>query len=196
MKKLLALIMVAIIVVMAFAACGNKNAGGNTPAESTGTTEQTTTENEGKAEGNDLSASSPSEIIDLIYAQKSPELKIQTMDVDLSDADAVKSYTGLDDASPIKEAAASEALIGSQAYSLVLVRVKDAADAETVANKMYSGIDPRKWICVEADDMNVAYSGDLVMLIMLQSNFENISSEDIVNAFKTVVGTDVTLVSK
>ena len=45
----------------------------------------------------------------------------------------LKSSTGLDSAEEISEAAVSEAMIGSIPYSMVLVRVKDAANARAVA---------------------------------------------------------------
>lgn len=107
--------------------------------------------------------------------------------VDLSNADAVKSYTGLSSTDKISEALVSEAMIGSQAYSLVTVRVKDPADAEAVAKEMKEGINPAKWICVNADDLRVAASGDVVMLIMVSTALsETVTAAEIVDAFAQV----------
>ncbi|MGB4658743.1 MAG: hypothetical protein WBI07_06170 [Mobilitalea sp.] len=106
--------------------------------------------------------------------------------------DSVKYYTGLSDASKVKDLLVSETMIGSQAYSLVLVQLNKAEDAETVANEMLEGIDPRKWICVEADDLQIVTQSDLVMLIMVSSELkDSVTSVEIVDAFKEVRGEEL-----
>lgn len=102
---------------------------------------------------------------------------------------ALKSYTGLENADSITDAAAYEPMIGSIAFSLVLVRVSPDAEAQAVAEKMKNGIDQRKWICVEADDLQVAGYGDVVMLIMLDSS-TGLTSQSFVDAFQTVIGAE------
>lgn len=130
-----------------------------------------------------------SEIIDLIYEQKDPGIGTATMEVDLGDAGALKYNTGLDSAEGIEEAAVSETMISAQAYSLVLVRVEDSADTETVAREMQEGIDPAKWICVQADDREVSGYGDVALLIMVSSELsESVTAEEITDAFRTVCG--------
>ena len=71
--------------------------------------------------------------------------------VDLTDTTedglwALKNATGLDSAAEITDVAVYEPMTGSQAFSLVLVRVAENADAKTVAQKMKDNIDPAKWI--------------------------------------------------
>ena len=130
-----------------------------------------------------------STIIDKIYEQKDTDLNPSTMPVDINDLDyALKAFTGLDSNELISDAVVSESMIGSIPYSMVLVRVKDAADAKTVAEQMKSGIDQRKWICVEADDMQVAGYADVVMLVMVGSEFaeDGLTSQAIVDAFAAV----------
>ncbi len=130
-----------------------------------------------------------SDIINKIYEEKPLDLRLETSTVDIADTEKLKYYTGLTDASLVKEAAVSEAMITSQAYSLVLVRVKEAGDAEKVAKEMLNGIDQRKWICVMADDLKVAARGDVIMLIMVESQMaDTVTSDQIVDAFKTVCG--------
>lgn len=132
---------------------------------------------------------SPSKIIDKIYAKKSVELPLETTELDLSDGEMFTAVTGLADSSKVKEAAYSESMMGSQAYSLVMVRVKKSKDAADVADEMLNGINPAKWICVEADDVRVAAYDDLVMLIMVSSQFEDtVTGKEIVSAFKKVCG--------
>ena len=97
----------------------------------------------------------------------------------------------------VKEAAVSEPMMGSQAYSFVLIRLKDAADAEDVANAVIEGIDPRKWICVEADDVRVMTKGDVVALYMVGSQFgDEISGDTVEKVFTEVVGGSIDKVIK
>lgn len=191
MRKLLTLALVGTMTMTMLVGCGKNNkAEEQTPAptpvvtETAAPTETPATNNETGLVG-DLTT-----IMDQIYANKEVPLNLATMPVDLADPDAVKAFTGLDDASKIKEAVASEPMMGSQAYSVVLVRTNDAADAEAVADAMKAGIDPRKWICVTADNVNVAGYGDVVMLVMISSELSEsaASTDDIVNAFQTVCG--------
>lgn len=145
---------------------------------------------EDKEEGNkEDNLSELSTIIQQIYEIKTPELALGDMPVDLTDVDSVKYYTGLSDVSKIKDVLASEAMIGSQAYSLVLVKVNQATDSEIVAKEMLNGIDQRKWICVEADDLQVVAQDDLVMLFMVSSELsDTVTSQEIVDAFEEVCG--------
>ena len=165
MKKILALFLAAMMA-LCFAAC-NKPADDNT-------------------DGSGVSMSL-NEIIDAVYKQNPLDLSLETDSVDISNADMLNSFTGLDSADKIKEAVVSEPMMGSQAYSFVLVRVKDAADAEEVANAMINGIDPRKWICVEADDVRVMVKGDVVALYMIDSEFGDEMSGDGIEAALTEV---------
>ena len=116
-----------------------------------------------------------------------PEFALMTMPVDLADAEMVAWQTGVSDPSLLKEAVISESMMGSQAYSMVMVRVSDAAKAEEVAQMMLDNIDPRKWICVAADDIDAAIYGDLVLFVMIDSSF-GIPAADFIGAFKTIAG--------
>lgn len=85
-----------------------------------------------------------SELLDKMYAIKGPDFDVETDTVDFDDEYAVSSYTGLtmDDVKKLDAAIVSEPMMGSQAYSLVLVRLKDKADAADIAQKMADGINP------------------------------------------------------
>ena len=140
----------------------------------------------GSTSGEASAAGTPAEIIDKIYANhKAIEMPLGTMEVDLTDPDALKMFTGLGSADKISAAAVSESMMGAQAYSLVVVKVKDAKDADAVATEMMNGIDQRKWICVEADDLMVTGFGDVVMLIMVGSD-TGMTSQSFVDAFQKV----------
>ena len=172
MKKILTLLLAMMLIMTGFTACGSGNeggAGGNAGGSVEGT---------------------PAEIIEMIYGEcPVADLPLGTIEIDLADADAVKMFTGLDSADKINAAAASESMMGAQAYSLVVVKVNDAADAETVATEMMNGIDQRKWICVEADDLRVAAAGDTVVLMMVSTEHADVvTAEGIISGFEAVAG--------
>jgi len=127
-----------------------------------------------------------------IYAIQAPEFMTMEMPVNLSNPDDLYYFTGLTDASLITSALVSESAMGSQAYSLVLVRAADASKLSEIADAMESGIDTRKWICVEADDLRVVGAGDVVMLIMVESAFaDTITADGMVDAFVQAIGLDL-----
>lgn len=137
----------------------------------------------------DLSGKTAAEIISMIYEKKPVDLDLETDTLDLSDADAVKLIAGLSSTDGIKEIAVSEPMMGSQAYSMVLVRVSDSANAASVAQTMKDNINPRKWICVEADDIKAASKGDLALFFMVDSEFaDTVTASEIMEAFKSVCG--------
>ena len=114
------------------------------------------------------------------------------MPIDLTDKSEdglwfLSNYTGLSSAESITEAAFYESMIGSIAYSLVMVRVAEGKDAKTVAQTMKDNINPRKWICVGADQIMVAGYGDVVMFIMLDSGL-GLSAQSYVDAFTALCG--------
>ncbi len=200
MKKILALLLVAVIAMTAVA-CANNDVNDEEIVENdqesvSDTDAETEVESESDTEADDPSTSTDSSndlhsIVEDIYAEKQTPFGVMTLDIDLSDPDALRMYTGLSSADKVSAAVASEAMIMSQAYSLVLVRVNDAADAQTVAEEMKNGIDTAKWLCVQADDLAVVTYEDLVMLIMIDSQLD-ISSAEIVDAFEKVCGGTLT----
>ena len=165
MKKLIAMILVLAMAV-AMAACGGSKA---TPLA-------------GTMEENVLKVMEIAPV----------EFKGGIIPVDLTDTSedglwAVTYFTGLSDASKITDVAVYEPMMGSQAFSLVMVRTAEGEDAKAVAQEMTDNIDMRKWICVGADEKIVAGYGDTVMLIMLDSQL-GLSTELYVEAFSQVCG--------
>ncbi len=124
-------------------------------------------------------------LVDKIYEGVSIEMPmLMTMPVDTTDVDAVKSFTGLDSAENIEYAVASEPMMSSQAYSLVLVKVKDGVDADSVAKSMNENVNERKWICVTAEKIYTVASGNVVCLVM--SNEQ--TAKTVYDSFKALAG--------
>ena len=172
MKKFVAIVL-ALALVLSLAACGGKK---------TQETEAAALIVEGTME----------ELLNKTIEQRPVEFMGGVIPVDLTDSSeeglwALKSYTGLDSAAQISEAAAFEPMMGSLAFSMVMVRTAEGADSKAVAEAMKAGIDTRKWICVEADDLKVAGFGDVVMLIMVNSD-SGMTAQSFVDAFARVAG--------
>lgn len=125
------------------------------------------------------------ELVQKIYEIKDPQLSLDGASVDLDDEDALRYYTGLSSADKIEEVYFSEPQINAQAYSLVLVKVKDQADVEDIATEMKENINTSKWVCATADDLTVTTKGNLVFLCMMSSDFnEFMTSAEMAEAFK------------
>ena len=194
MKKLIAMLL-ALAMVFAMAACGATENVETEPATEATTeateivTEEATEEvTEEIVEEEDfvIELTAMETLLNSIVEIQPVEFMGMSMPVDLTDADAVKYFTGLDIAEGVKEAAVFEPMIGSIAFSMVAVQVAEGTDAAAVAEAMKSGIDTRKWICVEANDLLVATSGDVALLVMVDSN-NGLTAQSFVDAFQTVV---------
>lgn len=162
----------------------------NVPDTKPDTKPETKPDNTGSNDASvDLSGKTTAEIISMIYEKKPVDLSLDTVTLDLSDAGTVKFMAGLSSTDGIKEISVSEPMMGSQAYSMVLVRVSDSANAASVAQTMKDNINPRKWICVEADDIKAASKGDLALFFMVDSEFaDTVTASEIMDAFKSVCG--------
>lgn len=115
--------------------------------------------------------------------------------VDLGDTSedgkwAISYFTGLQSADSITDVAVYEPMMGSQAFSLVMVRTAEGADPKAVAQEMKDNIDPYKWICVGADEIMAAGYSDTVLFIMLDSQL-GISAQSYVDAFAQVAGAEL-----
>ena len=134
-----------------------------------------------------LSAEELQTAVDEIYAKYPLPFMVGTIPAEMINADSYTYYTGLADDSKVNAVIVSESMIGAQAYSLVMLSVKEGEDVEAVANEMINGIDQRKWMCVEADLIRTVASGNTVMLVMIDSQME-IGIDGFVDAFTEVVG--------
>lgn len=177
MKKIIAVIM-ALAVLLSMTACRRRR--DNDP--SSNTTEAVQTPLSGTMEEN----------VGKLMQANPAEFMGGMMPIDLKDTSeeglwALKSYTGLDSAKDITDAAAYEPMTGAQAFSLVMVRVAEGADAKEVARQMKENIDPRKWICAMADQVMAAGYGDVVMFIMVDTGLGK-TAQSYVDAFANLCG--------
>lgn len=193
MKKCIPFLL-ALALAMSLPACSCAKQTDSEPAVTNPTTNPTVaTEATKPAESKTLSGTME-ENINKIMEENPVEFMGGVIPIDLEDTSedgllALTGYTGLSSVTKLTDGAVYEPMMGSQAFSLVLVRVADAADAESVAREMKTNIDPRKWICVQADQIMAAGYGDVVMFIMLDSQMGK-TAQSYVDAFQKVCGSE------
>ena len=120
------------------------------------------------------------EIMDKLYTGiKDEEKPMMLTNIELNEEN-FESFAFIKDVK-YKEALASESGIGSIAHSVVLIRLENASDSAGVVEDINANVNPRKWLCVEAENVIVKAKGDLVMLIMsnelasrIEDNFNNL----------------------
>lgn len=140
LKKITALAM-AVMMVMAFSACGGE-------AKIEGTLEEITNKIYENAEGFEIGV-------------------MNTM-VDVADADVVNYALGTSDASDIAEILASDALMMPVSYAMAVVRAEEGADVAKLAERLHNSANAAKWICVTAEKVLTAYCGDVIIVVMGQ----------------------------
>ena len=126
-------------------------------------------------------------LINTVYEGQTDNLPatLNTQIVDVNNADVLKAFTGLNTNEKIDSAVVSEPMIGSQAYSFVLVKVKDGENSDEVAKEMYENVDTRKWVCVEAEKLYATSVDNLAILVMASDEW----ATPVYNKLKEVLGT-------
>lgn len=126
-------------------------------------------------------------LINTVYEGQEAVLpgSLMTQTIDISDVNILTSYTGLTSNENIDAVVVSEPMMSSQAYSFVLVKVKDGADANAVAKEMSEKVDTRKWICVEAEKLYATSADNLAVLVMASDEW----ATPVYNKLLEVLGT-------
>lgn len=125
-------------------------------------------------------------LVDKIYEGLEIEMPmVGTQEIDVTDNDAVKYTTGLENANDIEYIVESMPMMMAQPYSLVLAKVKNGVNIEEVAKTMNENIDARKWVCVSAEKVYTTTSGDVICLVMSREDV----AKPVYEKFKTLAGT-------
>ncbi|MED9883959.1 hypothetical protein, partial [Gemmiger sp.] len=175
MKKLL--FATALLTSLLLSACGNQKADSDDLANQPATRPEEGAELDpefsvDEEETGETAEPQPdaelSGMVDAIYQLQPVEaMGIETVAVDLTDESWYGYLAGLtaDNVGKVDAAVVSEPMTGSQAYSLVLLRLKDKADAREIADSMEENISMRKWVCVEADKARVVSFDDKLLYV-------------------------------
>lgn len=190
MKK--ALICLSLAAALALTACG----GNDTATEATPTplpddvmNQPATPEGDGEVDpGMEMTPETGAEVtadaelsgmLDQIYEAYPVELMMMTTSaVDLSDESWLTYNTGLtaEQGALVDAGVLSESMTGSQAYSMALLRVKDEADAQTIADAVLNNVQMNKWVCTMADKARVVTFGDKVLFVMSNSELADVDA--------------------
>ena len=129
-----------------------------------------------------------------------PMMGMETVAIDLTDESWYGYLAGLtaDNVDKVDAAVVSEPMTGSQAYSLVLLRLKDKADAREIADSMEENISMRKWVCVEADKARVVSFDDKLLYVMADSELvdADLVADAAAKAFGATFDVDDSLVNE
>ena len=90
-------------------------------------------------------------LVDKIYEGLELFPSLATMELDLTDMEMVTYETGLTSVEDVDGIVVSAPMMSSQAYSMILVKAKDASKADLIAKEMNDNVNPNKWICVFAE---------------------------------------------
>lgn len=184
MKKLL--FATALLAALLLSACGKKtdddlmNQPASTPEAGMEIDPEFSVDPEDTAENAQPTPDAElNDMVDEIYKLQPVDLMgMETTAIDLTDESWYSYLAGLtaDNVGKVDAAVISESMTGSQAYSLVLARVKDPADAKEIATSMEDNIDLRKWVCVAADRARVVTFGDKVLFVMADSELADVDA--------------------
>ena len=152
MKKFLSLILCAMMV-LTLVACGSKDGG-----------------NAGSKEGDTMDLTA---MVDKLYeginADNMPMVMTQEVPADAFEGvffiPAVEGATGV----------MSEPMMSSIAHSVCLLRVAEGTDVEATRAAIEANMNPRKWLCVEAEKSGVIANGNTILLVMCaEANYQTI----------------------
>ena len=211
MKKLT--LTMTLLAALALTACGNKPAEA-VPSPTPGIDAPATMPEEGMEidpefsvdpETDENAQPAPdaelSDMVDAIYKIQPVELMgMETTGIDLTDETWYGYLAGLtaDNVGKVDAAVISEPMTGSQAYSLVLLRLRDKADAREIADSMEENISMRKWVCVEADKARVVSFDDKLLYVMADSELVDVDllADAAAKAFNATFDVDDSLVNE
>lgn len=155
-KKITAVALLAGLMAMMFAGCGNDKAGnGDKPDNLEGSCEEVLVkvyENAELAE----------DMRDAMQYYETTPIDESSKEYILGTADV--NYT---------DSVYSAPMMSSVAYQCVLLRVEEGQDIDAVKQVLSENADPNKWICVEAESVVVENVGDMILFIMADTSTAN-----------------------
>ena len=142
MKKFMTLFLCAVMV-LTLAACGNSGSNG------------------GNKEGDTMDLTA---MVDKLYEGISADNMpmVMTQEVPAEAFEGVFFIPAVEGA----EGVMSEPMMSSVAWSVCLLRVADGTDVESVRADIEKNVNPAKWLCVEAKNVDVIANGNTILLAM------------------------------
>ena len=148
MKKFMTLFLCAVMV-LSLVACGSKGGNG------------------GNKEGDTMDLTA---MVDKLYegiaAENMP--MVMTQEVPADAFEGVFFIPAVEGA----EGVMSEPMMSSVAWSVCLLRVAEGTDVEATRAAIEQNVNPAKWLCVEAKNVDVIANGNTILLAMTGENAE------------------------
>lgn len=127
-------------------------------------------------------------MINKVYKDAKVELPdLETNVIDIADSYQLSSFTGLESNDNIDFVVVSEPLINAQAYSLIVVKVKDKSNVEDIKKEMYDNIRMDKWICVSAEKLYITNYDNIIFAIMSSDDW----ATPVYDSFKNYVDNNI-----
>ena len=201
MKKL-SIALAAILAVSMLAGCGNSNSGSTSTSASTSSSMSSSisaSTSQADSDNSAVNTSTLDAIMDKMYTDVELPMMLKPMpaaedsasEYTVLTADNAEYMTGVS-ADEFSAGIAADAAVTSIAHSVVLLQAKSADDAAALAESVAEKANPMKGLCVGAERVIVAYSGDVVLLVMSQNDF----AQPLLNSFTAQMGEDKVTVVK
>lgn len=134
-------------------------------------------------------ASDIKKMLKTIYKNLASELpELTTEEINLKESELVESLTGLKSTDDINTLIVSEPVMGSQALEVAVIKTKEKTDVEAMMQNIKDNVDMSRWICVSAEKLYVVSSGDVIFMVMADSDWAKSIYDEFVKYVDNKVG--------
>ena len=124
-----------------------------------------------------------------IYKNLANELpELTTEEINLKESELVESLTGLKSTDDINTLVVSEPVMGSQALEVAVIKTKEKNDITSMMQNIKDNVDMSRWICVSAEKLYVVSSGDVIFMVMADSDWAKSIYDEFVKYMDNKVG--------
>ena len=124
-----------------------------------------------------------------IYKNLADELpELTTEEINLKESELVESLTGLKSTDDINTLVVSEPVMGSQALEVAVIKTKEKTDNKAMMQNIKDNVDMSRWICVSAEKLYIVNSGDVIFMVMADSDWAKSIYDEFVKYMDNKVG--------
>lgn len=103
---------------------------------------------------------------------------LDTDEISTDDTEMVKSLTGLETTDMIDSIVVSQPMMNAQALEVAVIKTRENANINNMMDEIKNNVKMNRWICVSADKLYIASSGDVIFMVMADSDWaKNIYDE-------------------
>ena len=128
-------------------------------------------------------------MLETIYKNLADELpELTTEEINLKESELVESLTGLKSTDDINTLVVSEPVMGSQALEVAVIKTREKADITSMMQNIKDNVNMRRWICVSAEKLYIVNSGDVIFMVMADSDWAKSIYDEFVKYMDNKVG--------